>query len=244
MEPMTTFFSPDPIPESGPALLSESAAHHARVKRLDVGTPVTLVDGHGARASGSLVKISKSQLTVDVASITHVDAPPAVHLLVPIADRERMLWLAEKAAELGVASWRPVMYRRSKSVSPRGEGMTFQGKVQARMIAALEQSSGAWLPMLFPDATPERAIAAAPAGWRILLDAGGEPVEYTKAAAPVVIALGPEGGFDDAERALFVAAGFKPLLLADSILRFETAAIAGVAVARSAIFASQGASVV
>ena len=239
---MTTFFSPDPIPESGPALLSESAAHHARVKRLEIGAPITLVDGAGARAEGSLIRVSKAQLTVDVTRLEHVEAPAPIHLLVPIADRDRMLWLAEKATELGIASWRPISYRRSKSVSPRGEGLTFQGKVQSRMISALEQSGGAWLPMLFPDATLERAIAAAPSGWRLMLDAGGEAVEHAKAAAPVVVALGPEGGLEDSERAMFVAAGFKPLTLSDNVLRFETAGIAGIAVARAAILSNEGAS--
>ena len=241
---MTTFFSPDPIPASGSASLPEDAAHHARVKRLDVGAPVTLVDGAGTRATGSLARISKSQLTVDVSSVEHIEAPAPIHLLVPIADRDRMLWLAEKAAELGVTSWRPVSFRRSKSVSPRGEGMTFQGKVRARMISALEQSGGAWLPMLFPDATLDRAIAAAPSGWRVMLDAGGDPLDVPKSPAPAVIALGPEGGFEDAERAMLVAAGFKPLTLGDSILRFETAAIAGVAVVRSAMLSQRGSALV
>jgi 16S rRNA (uracil1498-N3)-methyltransferase len=237
---MTTFFSPDPIPPSGSALLPEDAAHHARVKRLEVGTPVTLVDGAGTRAAGSLVRIAKSHITVEVSSVEHVDPPAPIHLLVPIADRDRMLWLAEKAAELGVTSWRPVSFRRSRSVSPRGEGMTFQGKVRARMISALEQSGGAWLPMLFPDATLERAIAAAPSGWRVMLDAGGDALDVTKAAAPAVVALGPEGGLEDSERAMLLAAGFKPLTLGDSILRFETAAIAGVAVVRSAMLSHRG----
>ena len=237
---MTTFFSAEPIPESGVAFLPEDAAHHARVKRLELGTAITLVDGAGTRATGSLLRISKAQIAVEVNGVTHVDQPAPIHLLVPIADKERMLWLAEKATELGVASWRPVSYRRSKSVSPRGEGMTFQGKIRARMIAALEQSGGAWLPMLFPDATLDRAIAAAPTGWRLLLDAGGSPVDFASAAAPVIVALGPEGGLDESERALLIAAGFTPMSLGGNTLRFETAAVAGVAVARSAIL-SRGA---
>jgi 16S rRNA (uracil1498-N3)-methyltransferase len=240
---MTTFFSPEPIPASGVTFLPEDAAHHARVKRLEVGTPITLVDGAGTRAAGSMLRISKSQLAIEVQSVAQVDAPAAIHLLVPIADRDRMLWLAEKATELGVASWRPVMYRRSKSVSPRGEGMTFHGKVRARMISALEQSGGAWLPLQFPDATLENAIAAAPAGWRLILDAGGEPLNTTQAAAPVIVALGPEGGLDDAERVMLINAGFSPLTLGDTVLRFETAAIAGVAVARAVISSQRGASV-
>jgi 16S rRNA (uracil1498-N3)-methyltransferase len=34
-------------------------------------------------------------------------------LLAPVADRDRMLWLAEKTVELGLTSWRPVVWRRS-----------------------------------------------------------------------------------------------------------------------------------
>src|SRR5205085_10727821 len=94
-----------------------------------------------------------------------VMAPPAeVHLLVPIADRDRMLWLAEKSAELGLSSWRPIRYHRSGSVSPRGEGDAFAAKVHARMLAALEQSCGAWLPFVGAETSLEDAIAALPVG--------------------------------------------------------------------------------
>ncbi len=165
---------------------------------------------------------------------TRESAPP-VHMLVPVADRERMLWLAEKSAELGATSWRPVLWRRSRSVSPRGEGTTFRQKVQARMIAALEQSSGAWLPAIFPEATPENAIAAAPPGTRLLLDAAGEPALRAEYAAPVTLAIGPEGGLEPEEREALVGAGFRPIAIGETTLRFETAALAALAVARAAL---------
>ena len=41
-----------------------------------------------------------------------------------------------------------------RSVSPRGEGPAFGEKVRARMLSALEQSGGAWLPTILPDAAP------------------------------------------------------------------------------------------
>ena len=103
------------------------------------------------------------------------------------------------------------------------------------MIAALEQSGGAWLPTLYPDAKPEHAIAATPAGSRLLLAPDGEPILGSRAAAPVSIALGPEGGFEDEEVELLVAAGFAPAALAGNILRFETAGIAALAIVRAAL---------
>lgn len=218
--------------------LGKDAAHHARVRRLEVGTRVRLVDGVGGVGAGTLVRIAKTHMAVELGEAGTVDPPPAVHLLVPVADRDRMLWLAEKSAELGVTSWRPVLWRRSRSVSPRGEGPGFQQRVRARMIAALEQSGGAWLPMLYPDARPEHAIAATPTdegGARILLSPAGSPMLATERAAPVSIALGPEGGFEDDEVDALVAAGFEPASLAGNVLRFETAGIAALAIVRASL---------
>jgi len=41
----------------------------------------------------------------------------------------------------------------------------------------------------------------------------------------VVLAVGPEGGFSDAEAALFLEKGFKPVTIGDTVLRTETAAL-------------------
>jgi 16S rRNA (uracil1498-N3)-methyltransferase len=184
-----------------------------------------------------LIRLTKSQAAVEVERVETVAEPPAVHLLVPIADRDRMLWLAEKCVELGASTWRPVLWRRSRSVSPRGEGSAFQGKVRARMIAALEQSGGAWLPVIYPDALIDRALAAVPPapGSRFLLDRAGDGIVVAGANAPVTIAVGPEGGVEGAEREQFVAAGFLPVAVGANVLRFETAAMVGLAFARAAI---------
>ena len=47
----------------------------------------------------------------------------------------------------------------------------------------------------------------------------------------VTIAIGPERGWSDAERAMFIEKGFRPVLIGDRILRTETAAVAGAAIA-------------
>jgi 16S rRNA (uracil1498-N3)-methyltransferase len=229
--PVATFFANDGFVAGGTITLSEDAAHHIRVARVGVGECIALRNGEGKAAVGVLVKSSKSSALIDITEISEIQRPSPIHLLTPVADRERMLWLAEKATEFGITSWRPVFWRRSKSVSPRGEGSTFQGKVRARMTSALIQSGGGWLPEIFPEANIERAIAAAPLGTRLLLSMDGELIAGVPMHSPVVIALGPEGGMEDAERAAFIGAAFLPVKLAQSTLRFETAGVAAVAIA-------------
>ena len=233
--PVATFFATDGFVAGGTVTLSEDAAHHIRVARVGVGDCVALRNGEGRAAVGVLVKSSRSSALVDITEISEIARPSPIHLLTPVADRERMLWLAEKATELGITSWRPVMWRRSKSVSPRGEGSTFQGKVRARMTSALVQSAGGWLPEIFPEASVDRAIAAAPLGTRLILSKDGEPIAGVPMHSPVIIALGPEGGMEDAERDAFIGAAFLPVKLAQSTLRFETAGISAVAIAAASM---------
>jgi 16S rRNA (uracil1498-N3)-methyltransferase len=48
----------------------------------------------------------------------------------------------------------------------------------------------------------------------------------------VVLAIGPEGGFSPVEVSRFLAAGFRPLTIGDTVLRTETAALYGAAAIR------------
>jgi len=236
---VATFFSSDPLVAGGTVTLSEDAAHHIRVARVAVGECIALRDGAGKAAVGTLVKVSRGSALVDVLETSDISRPAPIHLLAPVADKERMLWLAEKVTELGVTSWRPLLWRRSKSVSPRGEGSMFQGKVRARMTSALIQSGGGWLPDIFPEATIERAVAAAPLGTRLLLAKDGEPIIGVPMTSPVTIALGPEGGIEPAERDAFIGAAFLPVRLGDSTLRFETAGVAAVAIVAASLTRSR-----
>ncbi len=240
-----TFVTAEPFAAGASCTLDEHAARHMRVLRLDVGAMVGLRDGAGAVAEATILRIAKHQATVQVGHVQTVEPLPEVHLLVPVADRDRMLWLAEKACELACTSWRPVVWRRSRSVSPRGEGVVFQAKVRARMEGALAQSEGAWLPQLFPDATLERALLAAPQGDRVTLDLDAAPFTGPASAsaisAPLVLALGPEGGLEPDELEALATAGFRRVSLGPSILRFETAGLAAIAIARTALSSFEGA---
>jgi 16S rRNA (uracil1498-N3)-methyltransferase len=232
------FFSGEPLLVPGALVLGEDAAHHARVRRIAIGAPVTVRDGNGTTASGTLIRMAKQHLELEIEAPRCPPPLPPVHLLVPVADKERMLLLAEKATELGVTTWRPVLWRRSRSVAGRGEGTMFAQKVEARMIGALLQSEGAWLPQRFMESNAERALAALPAdGTRLLLDPEGAPIVSVPMIGPVSIAVGPEGGFEDDEVERLVGAGFQRVSIAGGILRMETAAIVALGIVRAQLAA-------
>lgn len=236
--PAPRFFVPEPFGANGTVTIGEEAARHMRVLRIGAGSPVVLLDGQGTRARGTVRTLAKRNATISIDEAEDVAAPPAVHALVPIADRDRMLWLAEKASELALTSWRPVMWKRSRSVTPRGERSGFQQKVNARMASALEQSGNAWLPVTYPDATLDRALASLPDGSRFVLDADAEPMtDVLRDARPaaVTIAIGPEGGLEMTELSLLALAGFRRVSLGAMTLRFETAGIVAIAHARAAL---------
>lgn len=229
-----TFFCPERLTAGTHVSLADEAAQHARVLRIGPGEPVELRNGAGGAARGVIARMTKRSLTVDVDEDWEIAAPAEVHMLVPVGDRDRMLMLAEKITELGATSWRPVVWRRSKSVEGRGEGPTFVGRIRARMISALTQSGGGWLPEIHPSAPIARALAASPAANRVLLDANAEQGMLSVSHEfPMVIALGPEGGLADDERQQMIDGGFTPVRIAPAVLRFETAGIAALAIARA-----------
>ena len=114
----------------------------------------------------------------------------------------------------------------------------------------------------------EHAIAGRPVGLAYVLDQGARPLvgalrsalgdalggtlggalggalreaKEPAAAPPITLAVGPEGGFEAEELAALEAAGFARVALGSGILRFETAALAGLAVVRATLEALGGA---
>lgn len=232
--PAVACFYADRTLEAGAVVaLDERAAHHANVRRIETGDVVAITNGVGTIGRGRVGRLTKRDLEVAVENVEALAAPPELHLCAPIADRDRMLWAAEKATELGVTSWQGVKFRRSSSVTPRGEGPAFAEKVRARMISALEQSFGAWLPRILPHATPTTVDHGAAV--KLLLDVGGEPIidALSPRESSFAILVGPEGGIERDELARLIADGWRSVSLGPTTLRFETAATAAVAIIRA-----------
>ncbi|MDQ2666076.1 MAG: 16S rRNA (uracil(1498)-N(3))-methyltransferase [Gemmatimonadota bacterium] len=238
--PVGTFYAPGEWRDGARVELAAAAVHHASVKRIAIDDPVRLTNGAGRRAEGRVSELSKHRcvITLRDAPVEDLPAPASIELWCPVGDRDRMLMLAEKSAELGISSWRPIIYARSRSVSPRGEGEPFREKVRLRQVSALEQSGGAWLPLNHVEMSLEAVLSSAYAetgGDRILLDVEGDAIGdvVRSITGGVTVAMGPEGGLEERERSALIERGWRLASLGNNILRFETAGIAALAVLRS-----------
>ncbi len=223
--------------------LTDDAFHHlVRVKRLTEGDVLRLVDGRGRARAATLAAIGKREARAILGAEATTNEPRIeVTLFVAPPKPERAAWLVEKATEVGVVAIRFVETERAaRSLSP-----SQLDRLRRVAIAAVEQCGRATVPRIDNAGSLATTLrcetdTAMP---RIVLDTAG-PTPLTGAfsfpsssssTGPKSLALyvGPEGGWTDAERALFSARGAKFWSLGERALRVETAAVvaAGVALA-------------
>ena len=203
--------------------LEPDERHHLRVRRARSGDPVRLLDGKGALAGGQIIEPNQGRIQLD--SVEHRPPPAELGLAVGAGDRDRFAWLVEKAAELGVSDLIPLETERTAGVSTRVRGEQVE-KLQRRAREAIKQSGAAWAPTVHLPHTLAELVARHRSGVRWLADLEGRRAEPPDPDVPVWIAVGPEGGFAEAERRLLLDQGWIGVRLSSNTLRFETAAVA------------------
>jgi 16S rRNA (uracil1498-N3)-methyltransferase len=223
---------------AGDALaLPPAAARHIQVLRMQPGETVTLFNGEGGEFDAVIERMGRSDVSVVVGEHRAVEreAPRAVHLAVGMPANERMDWLVEKAAELGVASIQPVLAQRSVLKLQGERAQKKQAHWQAVAIAACEQSGRNRVPTVHAVVGLAQWIAALgmPAQQpRLLLSLAAQAQPVRTAAGvdgPVLLLSGPEGGLSTQEEDLATGAGFVRATLGPRVLRAETAPLAALA---------------
>ena len=225
---ITLIVAPGHLAPGTIAPVPEEEAHHLRVRRGADAEPVRLVDGRGTLATGA-VRWQGREATVEVEQVERRPPPPTLVLAAGAGDRDRFLLLVEKAAELGATLVVPLATERSGSVAT-GVRASHLPRLQRRALEALKQCGAAWAPEVAPPEDLAHFLARPLPGARWLADADGA-VPPAGGADALAVAVGPEGGFTDTERAQLVAGGFSPVRLGPNILRFDTAAIAALTAA-------------
>lgn len=192
--------------------LTPDAAHHLhRVRRIRPGTDVTATDGDGRWRWCRVTGDDELETVGDVVVL----ARPAPELTIAFALTKagKPELTVQKLTELGVD--RIIPFRAARSVVRWDEtkAEANRSRWQAIAVAAVEQSRGCWVPRI--DEVVDVAGLAAMGAVRT--DRDGVPPSL----GHPVVAVGPEGGWDDHERAQLPMA----VSLGANVLRAETAAL-------------------
>ena len=224
------FYCPDPSSDGVYRLKAGEAKHLSRVCRFGVGDEVEIFDGRGGATRAKVIALGNDWVDLIAVGAPIPDRLPPFPLVlasaVPKADR--FDWLVEKATELGVERLIPLICDRSV-VEPGGSKIS---RLERTIIEASKQCRRARLMVLEPPERWSQVAESAPVSLKFLADPEGLPanqIQTILSGQPVILAVGPEGGFTKAERELADRLGWLGIDLGVNTLRVETAGLAGCA---------------
>ncbi len=203
-----------------------NAAHYlGAVMRVVPGDGLILLDDVTGEWAARVDAVAKRAIDV---TLVERGAVPDLWLCIGPIKKPHFDLVIEKATELGVARIVPVLTRRCVVDKVNGE------RVRAIMSEAAEQCARTALPELADMRSLQQMLTDWPSERALFFadEMGGEPAASSFSAhnGPAAILIGPEGGFDDDERARIRALPqAHPVSLGPRILRAETAAIAAAA---------------
>jgi 16S rRNA (uracil1498-N3)-methyltransferase len=232
-------YVPHPLaPGAELALESQQTNYLVNVLRLGTGARVLVFNGRDGEFAARLgAHLRKSASVVVGAQTRPQEIPPDVDYLFAPLKHARLDYMAQKAVEMGARRLRPVITRHTQVARVNLE------RLEANAIEACEQCGVIWTPEIAPIQPLAEALREWPAQ-RLLVFCDEEaetasPLEAlasARADGGVGLLIGPEGGFDEKERAAILAAPHVlRLSLGPRILRADTAAVAALALIQATL---------
>jgi 16S rRNA (uracil1498-N3)-methyltransferase len=226
----------DPLPDVGTRvrLDGEEGRHAALVRRIRPGETILIGDGRGRAIAGHVNEVSKTALTVTVVEQLNAERPRRRYVAVQALPKgERGELAVEMMTEVGVAEIIP--WQASRSIvrwsGERAQKALSRWRSTAREAA--KQSRRLVVPAVrepVDTADVVRALGAVDCGL-VLHEEASEPLARVQLPedGTVMIVIGPEGGIAPAEIDELVAAGGRPVLISDGVLRTSTAGVVALA---------------
>jgi 16S rRNA (uracil1498-N3)-methyltransferase len=224
------FVRPEDIAHGSLAILGDESKHIARVLRKNVGDRIFVTDGNDTMYEAVITGIGKTETRCSIAAMHRRYNEPSIDVTLAVSllkNPARFDYLVEKSTELGVRMILPIICERT--ISQRGKYDRL-GKIA---LSAMKQSGRSWLPRIQPAQKIEALINNSSHYYLKFM-----PHEKTEAAYTIkselklhedihsmLIIIGPEGGFSEAEVNLAMQTGFKQVSLGPRRLRTETAAV-------------------
>lgn len=223
-------FVEEPISLGQAVAISGNQAHYlAKVMRITAGDAVILCDDVTGEWACRVVDAAKREVVLEpVEQLRPREDVPDFWLCPALLKKDRFDMVLEKATELGVAAIHPVIMRRcvaDKLNMTRAATLTIEAAEQCARTALPKLSEPQKLATMLRDWPADRTLFFAN-------EEGGAPAAeaFAKHTGPAALLIGPEGGFDDAEREMLRAhPNVSPIGLGARILRGETAALAATA---------------
>jgi 16S rRNA (uracil1498-N3)-methyltransferase len=216
-------------------LPTQAGEHVARVLRMQAGDPVVLFAGDTAEEfDATLSSVGKREVVALVGegrALTN-ESPLSLTLAQGVARGEKMDLIVQKATELGITRIVPLITERSevKLDAARAEKRLLHWRAVA--ASACEQSGRAVVPVIEPAVALNAWLGSLGDGGPMrlaLLPEGDKRPSELGLTGSAIIAIGPEGGFGERDRAALAHASFTGLKLGPRILRTETAGLAAIA---------------
>ncbi len=228
-------FSPETGHPTHAALTGDQANHLARVLRAEPGQVFDVVAA-GFLHRAEITSVAPERVEFVLHEELESDSALPLHLYLAVFKFDHFEWGVEKATELGVAGITPVLARRTEKHLAQAAVKRVE---RWRRIAheASQQSRRTSVPEIADPVTLKLALEREQAPTRILLSETEQTLTLSAALGAAgqnpqtALAIGPEGGWTQEEMDLFTRQAWTHVTLGPRILRAETAAIAGIAIA-------------
>lgn len=232
---MPRFYLNYPLEVGALCELPEGIARHIAVLRLKVGDTITLFNGMGGEFAATLSLVGKQQVIAHIKTFDAREAEPrhSLTLAQAIPEGTKIDWVIEKSVELGVTAIQPLISIRSVVRLSDERAAKKLAHWRAIVTAATQQCGRNRLPSIAPPQMFSSWIAQHDLHPRILLSPRGQQslADWARhrAAQPVTLIVGPEGGLSETEEQTAVELGAICLSLGQRVLRTETAGVAALA---------------
>jgi 16S rRNA (uracil1498-N3)-methyltransferase len=212
--------------------LSREESHHvSRVLRLREGDGLSVFDGRGGEWSGEVLEANPANVAVRVGEPLdgRVDPGLPIDLYQGLCRHDRMEWVVQKGTEIGVGCFTPMINARVESGRPAGSRIRRWRRIA---LEACKQSGRRCLPVIRDPVPLPGAPPAGELGMVLHPGSGSVPIGEILGRdrpAGVLLAVGPEGGFEGSEIGTLQETGWITVHLGPRVLRTETAGIVAAA---------------
>lgn len=232
---MNIFFAPD-ITGDHYVLTPEESHHCVRVLRMCEGDPVQLIDGRGSLFEARVQQANPQRCVLEIDQVHREWGRRGWELTMavsPTKNLDRWEWFVEKATEVGIDRFVPLICRRSERRDMKTD------RTERIVVSAMKQSLKAYKPIVESATAFVELVSQKFEGVKMIAYCCSEQecgdiaahakkryiADCVQPGQSALILIGPEGDFSPEEVTMALANGFLPISLGESRLRTETAAV-------------------